>query len=104
MPWQKNNRCYFFNQESIRSIAPADSGVYGLYDVMDWVYIGESADIREALLRHSKGIDPCVRSMTPTGFTFELCPADLRADRADELISELQPLCNRTKLGKVEGV
>jgi hypothetical protein len=102
MPWRKNTPHCFFNQELIRSNAPADSGVYGLYDVMEWVCIGEAANIREALLEHRRGMDPCVRSLSPTGFTFELCSAELRVERAAELISELQPLCNRLKLRKVE--
>ena len=104
MPWQNSNHRYFFNEEAINSNAPVDSGVYGLYNVMNWVYIGEAANIREALLDHSRGRDSRLRNAVPTGFTFELCPADLRVDRAAELISDLRPLCNRLTLRKVLGL
>jgi len=104
MPWQNSNHRYFLNEESINSNAPVESGVYGLYNIMNWVYIGESANIREALIDHSRGRDSCLRNAVPTGFTFELCPADLRARRAEALVAELAPVCNRTKLRKVLGL
>ncbi len=104
MPWQENNHRYFFSVESINSNAPADSGVYGLYNTMEWVYIGESANIRETLLGRRKAMDSCLRLMAPTGFTFELCSEESRAERAEELISELRPHCNALRLRSVEGI
>jgi len=92
MPWQPNGDYYMFDEHSIKTKAPAVSGVYGLYNIKRQVLIGESANIRETLLQHVEKPGIRLGSCRPTGFTFEACPANLRAQRASELIAEYRPV------------
>ena len=87
MPWQSGHY-YIFSKFLIRAVVPAQmSGVFGLYTCQERVFIGESANLRSALLRlHSDmirfGFD------RPTGFTFELCVPALRRKRLRQLLVE----------------
>ncbi|MEX0803251.1 MAG: SPOR domain-containing protein [Candidatus Binatia bacterium] len=92
MPWQPNGDYYVFDEHSIKTKAPPVSGVYGLYNIKRQLLIGESANIRETLLQHVK--KPGLRrgSCRPTGFTFEVCPATLLAQRTRELTAEYRPV------------
>jgi cell division septation protein DedD len=54
--------------------------------------IGESANIQEALLRHESESDFQSQHLRPSGFTFELCAAEVRKSRADELIARFRPV------------
>lgn len=87
-----------FTEQTIKSVAPRSSGVYGLYNPQVWVYIGETMDIEDRLLQHRRGDNPCITSWSPTRFVFETVEAGKRVARQDELILELNPVCNR-KLG-----
>ena len=90
-----NSMKYEFTESSINQNAPAQSGVYGLFADQEWIYVGESWNIRERLLWHFRGDNPWVkRKEKPTGFTFEPIPADQRALRQNELVEELKPVCN----------
>ncbi len=72
--------------------APSTSGVYGLFNFDCQVFIGESANIQEALLRHESETDFQSGHLRPTGFTFEPCAAELRAVKAAQLISRFRPV------------
>jgi DedD protein len=89
---------YVFKEESIRAKAPPVSGVYGLHRTKHYVLIGESADIRQALLHHEKETGFRFGFYRPIGFTFEVCSAELRAQRAQELIAEYRPVLQRREL------
>ncbi|MGH7873797.1 MAG: hypothetical protein ACREQO_16455, partial [Candidatus Binatia bacterium] len=78
MPWHSNGDYYIFKKDSIDTNAPASSGVYGLYNIKRQVFIGETSNIRQALLRHEKEAGIQVGVYRPTGFTFEVCPAESR--------------------------
>ncbi len=81
---------------SIRAHAPAASGVYGLTNRREWIYIGEADNIRERLLEHlgeKSGTE--IQSQEPTGFAFELCDRPARVGRQDRLIQQYEPVCNR---------
>jgi hypothetical protein len=91
MPWQSPG-FYRYNEDSVAEHAPATSGVYGLYNTQSWVYIGEASNIQEALLQNKT--DPCITRNGPTAFVFEICPAELRARRREDLIVEFKPACN----------
>lgn len=95
MPWPPNGDYYIFRDESIKAKAPPVSGVYGLYDLKRYILIGESADVRAALLHHEKETGFWFGLYRPIGFTFEICPAGLRAQRAQELIAEYRPALQR---------
>ena len=84
-----------FTLTSVDKNAPPASGVYGLSNARRWVYIGETANIQAELLRHLTHPDPLLRDHAPSGFTFELSPAERRVERQNQLVSELAPVVNR---------
>jgi hypothetical protein len=92
MPWRSNGDYYMFQEDSIDINAPVDSGVYGLYNLKRQIFIGETANIHKALFHHSREAGVQFPLSRPTGFTFELCPAQSRAQRARELIAEYRPV------------
>jgi cell division septation protein DedD len=92
MPWQNKGDCYSFKVMEIEVHAPAASGVYGLYNLRHHIAIGNSANIREALLRHLRDSNFRFRRFEPTGFTFEVCPKDSRDARMQQLILEYNPI------------
>lgn len=92
LAWHPDGRCDNFTREAILACAPPTSGVYALFNFDCQVFIGESANIQEALLRHESETDFQSRHLRPTVFSFELCAAELRKPKADELIARFHPL------------
>jgi SPOR domain len=90
--WLPEGHCDSFTKGAILLFAPPTSGVYGLFYFDCQVFIGESANIQEALLRHESGTDFRSQHLQPTGFTFEPCAAELRKSKADELIAKFHPV------------
>ncbi len=80
---------------AVRSLAPALSGVYGVSNGREWIYIGETDNIRATLLDHIGQSTSDVMTRKPTGFVFEACVKDRRTTRQDRLILEYEPVCNR---------
>ena len=83
-----------FTQDAILANAPKGSGVYAIFKQGAWLYVGESGDIQARLLQHLNQPEQCIQQREPTGFLFELWPADRRVKRRNELIQELHPPCN----------
>jgi len=78
----------------IHAYAPMASGVYGISNAREWIYIGETDDIQSALLAHlSEYESPLMRSK-PAGFVFEVCDRARRPARQDRLVREYGPTCN----------
>lgn len=92
MPWAPNGDYYVFQEASIKAKAPNASGVYGLYNLKQYVLISESADIRDAMLRHERETGFLFGLYRPIGFTFEVCSPESRAERAQQLIAEYRPI------------
>jgi cell division septation protein DedD len=92
LSWHPEGRCDSFTEGAILLFAPPTSGVYGLFNFDCQVFIGESANIQEALLRHQRETDFQSQHLQPTGFTFEPCAAELRKSKADELIARFHPV------------
>ncbi len=92
LSWQPDGRCDRFTKEAILASAPPTSGVYGLFNNDCQVFIGESENIQEALLRHESETDFHSEHLKPTGFTFEPCAEEFRTVRADELIAKFCPV------------
>ena len=86
---------YLFQRESILKNAPESSGIYGLFNAF-WIYIGEADNLREQLLEHLSGDYPSIARFQPSGFAFELVLPSNRRRRHEQLIKELQPLCNKS--------
>jgi hypothetical protein len=84
-----------FASMAIQAFAPVASGVYGISNAREWLYIGETDDIRGALLTHlNEGGSPIMQSR-PAGFVFEVCDRAQRPVRQDRLVFEYGPTCNR---------
>jgi cell division septation protein DedD len=91
LSWKPDGYCDKFTRESILACAPSASGVYGLFNFDCQIFIGESANIREVLLRLERQADFASEFLRPTGFTFELCPEEARKQKASELIARYRP-------------
>lgn len=84
-----------FTASSVREHAPNASGVYGISNASEWIYIGETDNIQAALFGHLGELDTPLRSRRPTGFVFEVCDRAKRTSRQDRLIKEYGPTCNQ---------
>lgn len=84
-----------FTPRSVRENAPTASGVYGISNAFEWIYIGETDNIQDALLGHLRQLDTSILGRQPTGFVFEVCDRATRPARQDRLVLEYQPTCNR---------
>ena len=95
-----NGNQYPYNESSIQANAPARSGVYVIDSPQNWIYVGESADVRDRLLDHYSGATEqsnCIDRYDPATFDYELVSGrDARKKRQDELIERLDPKCNKT--------
>lgn len=88
-----------FTASSVRRNAPALSGVYGISNATEWIYIGETDNIQEALLEHLRDQETSIRKLHPTGFVYEICERARRSGRQDRLILEYGPAKNRQGAG-----
>jgi excinuclease UvrABC nuclease subunit len=94
MPFENHgNRS--FTTISIGKNAPTASGVYGLADASQWIYVGEAANIQADLLRHLQNPHSFLRKHPPSGFTYELSAEGQRSERQNQLVQELEPIGNR---------
>jgi hypothetical protein len=84
-----------FTPRAIESHAPVASGVYGLSNAREWIYIGETDDIQGALFHHLQDPGASLMKRQPTGFVFEICDGARRPARQDRLVLEYEPVCNR---------
>jgi excinuclease UvrABC nuclease subunit len=88
-----NRTPHVYKPASVQINAPSSSGVYGISNAREWIYIGETDNIKARLLEHLQNNDMVLRDKNPTGFTFELCHSYNRLDRQNRLITELHPAC-----------
>lgn len=83
-----------YDRKTINTIAPSAPGVYILWRLDRWIYIGECLDLRCRLIAHMEGDNERITREAPRGFGFELIPsADQRVARRQALIRELAPAC-----------
>src|SRR5947209_1799065 len=92
-----------FSASSVRAHAPATSGVYGLSNGREWIYIGETDNIQARLLEHLAESSTQLKSHAPTGFTYELCESTSRLRRQDRLVAQYGPVCNRVEQARPRG-
>jgi len=90
-PWQPEGNCHPFQNAIVERIVPAVSGVYGLHTRHQQLFIGEAADLCQALLLHRKEAEKLFRGHQPSYFSFEICESNLRANRAQALIADYHP-------------
>ena len=91
MPFTTEMRPY--TKQEIESLKPNQNGVYGIFKSSTAVYIG-SGDIRDRMLAHINGDNPCIISNAPNQWTAFLVSGD-PTRREEELIREYNPICNR---------
>ena len=84
-----------FTSVSVRTNAPSASGIYGISNAREWIFIGETDNIQASLLQDLQQGDSALLRRSPTGFVFEVCDAGGRRARQDRLILEYEPVCNR---------
>lgn len=84
-----------FDSRAVEIYAPDVSGVYGISNAREWIYIGETDNIQNSLLNHMDEIDTSLMRREPTGFVFEVCAQEHRASRQGRLVGEYGPACNR---------
>ena len=94
MPFPTENS-FAFTPVSVRAHAPTASGIYGIFNGSQWIYVGMGEDIQHALLAHLSDTEVCIRRFNPTGFSFELDAGATRVARQETLIRELGTQCNR---------
>ncbi len=80
---------------AIHTYAPALSGVYGISNSREWIYIGQAENIQDMLLTHLRDSSASLMKLEPTGFVFEVCDRTRRLARQDRLVLEYEPTCNR---------
>lgn len=85
---------YSFTEGAIKVVAPRASGVYLIFNRREYIFVGESANIRKRLLEHLQRDEEGIRSHYPIYFNYELCPEGRRAKRRAELIDRLKPVCD----------
>ena len=81
---------------AVHAYAPTTSGVYGISNAREWIYIGETDNIQGALFHHLQDHYASLMKRKPTGFVFEVCDGARRPARQDRLVLEYEPVCNRT--------
>lgn len=86
------------NVNGVWRFAPPQSGVYGISNGREWIYIGETDNLQQALLKHLLDSSTTMMQRKPTGFVFEVCVEEQRAGRQARLIREYGPVCNRSPL------
>ena len=84
-----------FTPGGVQAYAPAASGVYGISNAREWIYIGASDNIKSALLAHLQDVGTSLMQRQPTGFVYEVCEMARRPGRQDRLVIEYNPLFNR---------
>ena len=94
MPFH-NTAGHAFSAISVRKNAPAASGVYGLSNDHEWIFVGVADNIQAALLAHLRETGTLLQTRTPMGFVFEVCGPTDRIARQNRLVLEMEPVCNR---------
>ncbi len=81
--------------QSVCFYAPTTSGIYGMSNAREWIYIGETDNIQGTLLSHLQELTTSVMIQRPTGFVFEICDRARRTSRQDRLVLEYKPTSNQ---------
>jgi hypothetical protein len=90
MPWEDTKYFELNLYEAAR--APDDSGIFGLKNHGEWVYIASSNNIRQALLSYLEGNMPWIAQQRPIQFAYELVDGARRTLRCSQLTAEYRPV------------
>ncbi len=75
----------------VQTYAPSVSGVYGISNAYEWIFIGQSADIKTALLTHLRDDAGMLATRGYVGFVYEQCAEAHRSERQEQLAVEYTP-------------
>lgn len=81
-----------FTKARIESLGADQMGCYGLFREGVWIYVGKG-DIRERLLKHFNGDNPCITKAKPTHWVDMMTPH--MDDEEKKLTLEFTPICNK---------
>ncbi|HUU93733.1 MAG TPA: hypothetical protein VM238_21280 [Phycisphaerae bacterium] len=81
-----------FTRANVENLSPGQKGCYGLSRTDTWIYIGKG-DIRDRLLAHLNGDNPCIARYAPSHFV-TMVTDDMDSEEKS-LILELGPACNQ---------
>lgn len=84
-----------FNVNTVRMRAPTSSGIFGLSNAREWIFIGVTDNLQATLLGLIDDDDAALMQHQPTGFVFERSGNAQRSARAQRLIGEYNPAANR---------
>ena len=85
---------YVYTEEDVGIFASNQEGIYGLLKNEIFVYIGRGK-IKDRLLAHLNGDNPCITRQSPTHFAF-FFPPPFQIDQTEkELIVQFDPPCNK---------
>ena len=94
MPFPDMNNPRPYTKADIERLNPDQNGVYGIFNAQGWIYVGRG-DIRDRMLRHVGGDNPCINRHSPTHWVNEVTRSDAAMElREKTLIIELDPACN----------
>jgi hypothetical protein len=79
----------------VQTYAPNVSGVYGISNACKWIFIGQSADIKTALLTHLRDDAGMLATRGYVGFVYERCAEAYRSQRQEQLAIEYTPAFRR---------
>ena len=82
-----------YTKADVEKLNKNQEGVYGLFKKDIWIYVGKG-DIRQRLLDHLNGDNPCITGQSPTHWVSEVTSGD-PSTREKQLILELNPSCNK---------
>lgn len=84
-----------FAVNEISANVPETSGIYGVSNAGEWIYIGETPNLRSTLLGLLQRPNASLDGRVPTGFVFEVCAEANRPERQHRLVVEYKPICNQ---------
>ena len=83
-----------FTKARVEKMKKGQIGCYGLSRQNVWVYVGKG-DIRDRLLAHLNGDNPCITTGKPTHWVDVVIGEQDSHTWEKELIRELDPICNK---------
>lgn len=84
-----------FTMISVQKNAPEASGIYGLSNNREWIFIGETSNIQAQLITHLTEANTRLSDRIPTGFAFEVCSPLESSGRLRILAHHLKPIYSR---------
>ena len=81
-----------YTKEDAEKLKKKQMGVYGIYKKGTWIYVGRG-DIRDRMLAHIGGDNPCITRQKPTRWVGELSDDPVALEK--KYIKELNPVCNK---------